>query len=45
MKIAAAATVLALLALLVWISSGHDEAMRQCEQTYSHDVCFQLLNR
>lgn len=45
MKIAATATVLVLLGLLLWISSGQEEAMKQCEQAYSHDVCFQLLNR
>lgn len=45
MKVAATVVVLALVAVLVWISSSHSEAMKQCEQTYSHDVCFQLLNR
>lgn len=36
--------VLATVALIL-ISTQDDVAMKQCELTYSHDVCFQLLNR
>lgn len=37
--------VLALaIAALIYISSEQNEAMAECQRTYSHDVCFDLLN-
>lgn len=45
MKIAAMVIVLILVGIVAALSSGHEDAMKQCEQAYSHDVCFQLLNR
>ncbi len=37
----------AVFALLVatFVTMPDSDAMKQCQQTHSHDTCFQILNR
>lgn len=44
MKMFLAIVLAAAVVLLIVISSGQNDAMLDCERTYSHDVCFDLLN-
>lgn len=44
MKMFLAIVLVVLVSLLIWISAGHEDAMKECERAYSHDVCFQILN-
>lgn len=44
MKMFLAIVLAILVGLLVLLSAGHEDAMKECERAYSHDVCFDLLN-
>jgi hypothetical protein len=39
------AVFLVLLMALGFVATRDDDAMAKCQEKFSHDVCFQVLNR